>query len=313
MLEMNPSICPLLPEGKGLAVALGNFDGVHLGHRALLKETVRQREKSGGELLAAVWSPKEHPQTLLGGEEIAFLTSEEEKIRRFRESGIDFFLTDPFASVRSLSPEAFVKEILVGRYRCRAAVCGYNFRFGKGGAGDAESLSRLMKENGGEGIVLPPVLFEGKAVSSSAIRVLIEKGEVERAEKLLGEPFSFAAEVVHGKALGQKLGFPTVNQFFPEHTVRPKNGVYLTCVETSEGQYPGVTNVGIRPTVEDGEKCNCETHLLGFSGDLYGKKLRVSFLKALREESKFETLSALRNAVLRDIDEAKTYFSLKRI
>ena len=284
-------------------VALGFFDGVHRGHVALL-ERARQEAAARG-VAFAVFSFADEGGIKAGAPR---LTGEEERISLLEAAGVERLYLFDFAAVRDLSPADFVKDILLDRLACVAAVCGFNFRFGKGGAGDVEMLSALLSAKGVPTVVLPPYEEGGVAVSSSVIRAAVENGEAERAAFLLGRPYAFTGEVVHGHALGREMGYPTANIMPPVGRVIPAHGVYaVSCAIDGVGALPAVANVGVRPTVEEDACVNCEVHLLAPVSDLYGKRLTVSFLSRLREEKKFESTAALAKQIAADIENAKEY------
>ncbi len=296
----------VLAENDRISCALGNFDGVHLGHQALLASA---RDK-GNCTKSAVWTFSEPSSRLVSG--IDLLTAPEERLALFRQAGIDLvFLTD-FASVRGLSREAFVKNILFDACHVRRAVCGFNFHYGAKAAGNADTLSSALAALGGKTVVIPPFVLNGKTVSSSEIRMALAVGDAEGATAMLGRPYAIASPVLHGKKLGRTLGFPTVNQRFPALRALPRFGVYVVRVTLDGKLYGGVANVGCRPTVEDGNAVNAETFLFDFEGDLYGKTLQTEFLHFLRPEQRFPDLAALKAAVDQNIEEAKAYFAKLR-
>lgn len=269
------SALPSLPEGA--SAALGNFDGVHIGHRELFRAAAEKRP-------SVIWTFSVPAKP---GAPVKFITSPGERLSLFSESGADYAVTVDFDSVKDMTPEEFVRDHLKGTLHISRAVCGYNFRFGRGGAGNADGLRALCEKYGLECTVVPEVSADGREVSSSLIRELISRGDTESAAKYLGRSFSLCAPVIHGKGLGRSCGFPTVNQLFPEDCIVPACGVYAAAVEVDGKVYPGAANVGMRPTVSDGNDVNCETYIIGFSGDLYGKTVRVSFLRKIRDEITF--------------------------
>ncbi len=293
-----------LSEGDRVAAALGNFDGVHLGHRALLK---RAASLQAGETKSAVWTFAEPSSRLVGG--ISLLTDPEERFALFREMGIDLVFLADFEAVRGYSPEAFVREILYQACHVRRAVCGFNFRFGAKAAGTAETLQAQLSALGGEAEVVPPFMMGDKTVSSSEIRRLLSEGAVERAGEMLARPYALTGKVLHGKKLGSTLGFPTANQAFPPHRAVPRFGVYIVRVTVDGKTYGGVANVGLRPTVEHSTAVNAETYLLDFAGELYGKTVKTEFLHFLRPEKRFSSVEALTAAVQENIREAEAYFA----
>ncbi|MBR2847911.1 MAG: bifunctional riboflavin kinase/FAD synthetase [Clostridia bacterium] len=292
-----------LPD-RPLAVALGNFDGVHRGHQRLLS-AVREIAARIPGCVCAVWS---FTTLAKDASSIPSLTTTEEKLRHIAASGVQYAILENFEDMRSLSPETFAISYLYEKLHCAAAVCGFNYRFGKGGAGDADLLSSLLSPCGCSVTVVPPVVFDGRVVSSTRIRAAVAEGDMEQAAALLGRPFSICLPVVHGRKLGRTIGLPTVNQTFPEGHIIPLRGIYA-CACTIDGcRYPSVSNVGVRPTVSDGDKVNCETHIIGYNGDLYGESIRVEFYRRLRDEMKFSSVDELKEAIEKDILGARSYF-----
>ncbi len=286
-----------------VSLALGNFDGVHMGHRAVITACIGYARETG--MKSAVWCFAQNPKPNVDG----LLTDTEEKMRIFTELGADYVILENFENVKDMSPQAFVKEYLK-KLGAKAVFSGFNFRFGKGASGDVPLLERLCGEEGIFFGCTDRVSENGAVLSSSLIRSLIKEGRVDEAEKLLLRPYSITSEVTHGRHLGASLGFPTVNQSFDNGKTVPKNAVYLTLTIIDEKAYPSVSNVGARPTV-NGKHLRLETHILDFEGDLYGKKITVEFKKFRRDETKFSSEEQLKNAVLADIAAAKEYFSKK--
>ena len=279
--------------------ALGDFDGVHIGHRRVVEETLG----AAGDFNAAsaAWFFGESPK---GG---AVLTDADEKDAIFSALGIRLSLREDFGAVRDLSPERFVFEYLAP-LGCRAVVCGFNFRFGKGASGNTEKLKELCEAAGMGCRVVPPVCLSGSTVSSSAIRERLAEGDVEGANGMLGRAYSVRSAVTHGRTLGSKLGFPTVNQSFSAGRALPRRGVYFTYTEADGRKMPSVSNVGSRPTV-GGHELRLETHILDYEGDLYGDSPRVSFLKFRRPEKKFGSEKELAAAVADDAAAAREFFA----
>ena len=289
-------------------VCLGNFDGVHIGHAALIQETLAKKEqlsKDHAEIAACACFFRTLTSDYLRDTPTPRLTTFDEKLSLFATSGLDYAFVIDFEEVGGLSPDIFVEQILKASFHCVFAVCGFNFRFGKQASGDADRLKSLM-DNAAS--IVHPVIVGGKTVSSSLLRQLIADGDVHLVPALLGRPYSLNVDVLHGKALGRTLGIPTINQCFPQKLAVPKRGIYITKTQIGDVEYPSVTNVGIRPSVEDGDFLNCETHILDFDGDLYGKRLRVQFIHRLRDEMKFENVNALTAQIQADIKAAKAYY-----
>jgi riboflavin kinase/FMN adenylyltransferase len=283
-----------------MVVALGNFDGVHIGHSQLIEIAVSESKNIGGH--TAVWN------FIYNNSKAPLIIDCDDKIGLFQALGAAAVVTADFEELRDLPPAEFVRDVLVARLHCRVAVCGFNYRFGRNAAGNADDLRSLMVKNGGSCVIVPPVVADGEIVSSTLIRTLIARGETDRVIKFLGRPYSLRAPVIGGARLGTRLDFPTINQLFPDNMIKPRHGVYCTQTSVDGAVYNCVTNVGIKPTVSESGAVTCETHLLHFSGDLYGKTLRVRFYKKLRDEMKFSSLNDLKSAVEHDIKSAETYF-----
>jgi riboflavin kinase/FMN adenylyltransferase len=297
----------ILPDGVRLSCALGNFDGVHLGHSALLTEAAKKEYDVDA---SAVWTFRVHPQIYLGNPNVRILTSMEQKLEYFKELGIDYAILEDFPAVSSLSPEEFAKDLLIKKLGVVHAVCGFNFSFGRKAEGNCETLKKFFEENGLQVTVMPPLSIGGDIVSSSLIRAKIESGNIEDAEKLLGHPFSIFLPVTQGQQLGRKIGIPTINQLFPENSAVPRFGVYACRCHIDGETHLGIANVGIRPTIIEKKKViGCETHILDYSGDLYGKKIRVDFCKFIREEKKFASLDELVTEINKNIAQIREYFS----
>ena len=278
------------PEGE-LAAALGSFDGLHLGHRQVIGNTL-----SAPGLSPAVITFQQNPSVSLQKKPVPLLTTNEQKLALLEEMGVEVVYLLSFEQIRDMEPEDFV-EALYRVCRVRALSCGFNFRFGKNGRGDAGLLKELCREKGIELSVTPPVSVAGETVSSTRIRACLEQGDVQQAGQLLGRPFGYDFEVTHGRQLGRTWGTPTINQPFPQGYVLPRFGVYASLVEVEGQKYYGVTNIGVKPTV--GSDCALsETWIPEFSGDLYGKKVPVELLDFIRPERKFDSLDQLKNEIL---------------
>ena len=288
------------------AVALGNFDGVHKGHQELIRKTVEYSAAHG--LKSAVFTFENHPRNVLAGRPVIqniLYPADKEKI--LEDMGVDYLFSIPFdQEFASMPPEVFIEEILWETFMMKVAFCGFNYCFGAKGAGTAELLSDAGRLLGFDVQILPPYTVDDEVVSSTLIRQLIESGEVESCEKYLGRSYTIAGEVVTGQRLGRTIGFPTVNLNLDEDMVSPPNGVYVTCCEYEGKKYPSITNVGKKPTVGEFSR-NAETHLLDFSGDLYGEKIRVDFLQKVREEKKFSGLEELQEQIRLDCEYAREW------
>ena len=278
---------------QGCAVALGYFDGLHVAHR----ELIRLARASGDRCAVLTFSGSRPP----------YIASESEKIALFEEAGADCVFTFDFDAVKDMTYDRFFEEVLTGRLAVSSLYCGYNYTFGKGAAGGAKELARLCERAGIPLSVTPEIRLGGAPVSSTSIKSMIASGDIEGANAVLGRPFTVSGRVMHGQALGRRLGFPTVNIEYGDGRVRLPYGVYFTLCRADGKSVPSVTNVGTRPTV-DGSGLLCETYLLEGSPDLYGKNIEVSFLKFRRFEKKFADKDELAKAVAGDIEAARNYF-----
>jgi riboflavin kinase/FMN adenylyltransferase len=291
------------PESRPSAVALGVFDGVHVGHRAILGTALTRARADGLEAVACTFDP--HPMEVLQPDRAPRpITTLEERLALIGETGIDTVVVLTFTrELAAVEPEAFVKEVLLERLRAREVVVGYNHRFGRGARGDARLLQELAPRMGFQAHVVPPMTVEGTPVSSSEIRAALQRGDVTRAARDLGRPYSIAGLVTSGAGRGRTLGFPTAN-IESERPVLVARGVYRGRVLIDDTAHPAVVNVGVRPTFGE-TTLAVEAHLLDFSGDLYGRRVRLEFLERLREEMRFSSVEALKAQVARDIESAR--------
>lgn len=276
------------------AVALGMFDGVHIGHKAVLSGAVNSPYKSVAVTFSSI--------PFKTGGSIATATDKEQKLRAF---GVDEVLFLEFNEVCSLSPEEFL-NYLKEKYNLAKICCGFNYRFGKKAAGDTAFLSAWCKAQGIEFFECPEVLFKDKTVSSTRIKELLSVGDVQTANLLLEEEFSFSAEVQKGDARGRTWGFPTLNQRWPEGVVSVKRGVYQTVVTIDGKDYNAVTNIGVRPTYET-EYIAAESYVLDYNDFCYGKTVKTRLVKFLREEKKFSSKEELIAAIKGDAEYVKKH------
>lgn len=284
-------------------LTIGSFDGVHLGHRLLIKRAQEEAKSRRGEVVIFTFEP--HPMHVLNPhQKLLLLTPLESKLYLLENLGVDTVIAYPFShETAQKSPEAFVEEVLYRSIRPLKVIVGYNFTFGKNRGGNAETLRDLGDVFGFQVEVLPPLEVEGIAVSSSYIRSLILQAEVEKASKYLGNPFFIKGEVVHGEKLGSLLGIPTANLKVDPLQILPK-GVFVVKVSwEKKGTYGGVLNIGTRPTF-GGKQLSVEVHLINFSENLYGEKLLIEFVKKIRDERQFENPQALFEQIKKDIKYA---------
>lgn len=298
----------VLPEKikkQGTAVALGYFDGIHLGHRAVLDTALASAEKE--DLVPVVMLFDIHPRKLISGNIPPMLTSEKKKRSLLENMGFTVVDFD-FREAMNYSPDEFIEKILIDCLNARVVTCGFDYHYGKGGKGNAATLRQELEKRDVRVFAKAAVLLDGDVVSSTAIRDFISKGEIERANAMLGSLFSYDFTVEKGDGIGRVLGFPTINQFFPEDFIIPRYGVYASRVCLDGKYYPAVTNVGVRPTLDE-TSMRSETCILDFHGDLYGKNVEVSLVRFIRDEIKFPDLESLSAQIERDIIRARSIYN----
>lgn len=298
------SYCGIISEGA-CVLALGCFDGVHLGHAQVLQtaKSIAIEKK----LPLAVLSFDSPPRNVFSDVKTPLIISNEEKSAIFERLGVDYDVSiTPDAAFLSMDAKAFVDFMICKRFSARHVVCGFNYTFGAGREGDVELLKKLCADHGVGVTAVEEYKQDGICVSSSLIRRAITDGDTKAIKNMLGRYYSITADVVNGQHLARKLGFPTVNMIPKDDVMLIKNGVYVTRVNVGGEQKYGITNVGVRPTV-NGDLLCAETHIFDYSGDLYGERLTVEFVHFLRAETKFEGVEALAEQVENDIQRAKEY------
>jgi riboflavin kinase/FMN adenylyltransferase len=288
---------------RGGALAVGNFDGVHLGHAALLTALVRQAHLHSGPAVALTFDP--HPlQLLRPGQTPPALTTPAERTRLLLELGADHVVTlHTTPELLRLSAEEFFTEVIRGRFGARAMVEGLNFGFGRGRAGSVETLGKLCTEARIALTIVPPVQLDGGEVSSSRVRAALQAGDVESAERLLGRPYRLHGTVGVGQRRGATLGFPTAN-LNDLQTLAPGDGVYAARASHGGSTWPAAVNVGPNPTFGENAR-KVEVHLIGFAGDLYGRPLAVDFVRRLRDTKPFGSVTELVEQLRRDVEAAR--------
>ncbi len=321
------------------AVALGSFDGVHLGHQELIRRTVNAARERG--LNSGVFTFSNHPKNVIVGEDaVKNILYKREKEIIIASLGVDYLFDVPFTKeVMALPKERYVKELLVEKCHAKLIACGFNHRFGFKAEGDTRFLEAYGKEQEYETIVMEPYTVDGNVVSSTLIRTLIAAGRVDKCPSYMGRYYAINGEVVVGNRLGRTIGFPTSNLMIDFSMVTPPNGVYVTFCTYNGKRYPSVTNVGVKPTIKKqvGEPSrkhsedealgsdlsnvkktdeyervkNVETHIFDFDSELYGKTITVEFLRKLRDEVKFDSISDLSEQIVRDCREARKYHEEK--
>lgn len=295
------------------ACGMGNFDGVHLGHQRLIHELVTKADKDGLETFVVTFEP--HPLKILSPEDAPSLITSLEQKKKFIESyGVKNLLLIPFTKKFSqMSYEEFINRILIEKLNAKLIVVGYNFQFGSGGKGTAEKLKSIGLEKGFETLIVPPVTVNGRIVSSTLIRNMIESGKMKEAKTLLGRPFSIRGKVVKGEAIGRKLGFPTANVFLSPQIIKPAFGVYAVLVLRNGTFYRGIANIGRKPTfakVDDSSNVTLEVHIFDFNEQIYGEEIEVYFIERIREEKAFQNMESLVLQIKMDIEKARSILDL---
>ena len=301
--------------GPACALSIGNFDGVHRGHRALLKELVAgAREK---DLVSCVLTFEPHPKEFFSPEQAPpRILNLRDKLAALAKLGIDRVVVEHFNSAFArLSPEEFVSEIIVKRLNTKWILIGDDFCYGAKRAGNFASLKAAGEKYGFEVSSIQTILEDGERISSSALRAALANGDMKQAEKLLGRPYGISGHVIHGQQLGRQLGFPTLNLAVANHLHHRKpatTGIFTAQVlGLSDKPLPGVASLGVRPTVEDKGRVLLETHIFDYQQDVYGKIITVELLEKIRDEEKYDDLDTLTHAIAQDAKQARNYFQKK--
>lgn len=294
---------------KETAVAIGKFDGMHRGHSRLLQE-ILDKKKEG--LASCVFTFDPSPAVFFGFSDGQELSTKEEKRRLLENMGVDFLIEFPMTiETAGMEPEIFVEEVLVKRLHTRWIVAGTDVSFGKKGAGNATLLERLAVEYGYHLTTIEKVKVDEIEISSTLVRKCVEQGDMEYAESLLGAPYTIHGKVVHGKALGRKMGMPTVNIVPEDKKLLPPCGVYCSAVKLDGKKYPSISNIGYKPTVAEKPVLGVETYLYDFDRDIYGEEIAVHLYSFLRPEKRFDSLEELQKQVSSDIILGKNYHMSK--
>ena len=286
---------------ENTVVALGFFDGCHAGHAAVFASCRALAHKMGAKSAVYTFS------TLPKNKDAKCIFSLDERIKAIRKSGVDYLCIEDFESVMDLDASEFLEGVLCEKLHAVGACCGFNFKFGKGAVANASDLAKFFQNRGGCVNICDKILHRKSPLSSSLLRSFIEKGELEALCEV-ANPYSIYAIVEHGKELGRTIGIPTINQKIPQDKIVPARGVYITECEIGEDVYPSITNVGVRPSVDENGQENIETHIIGFSGNLYGSGVRVNFYKKIRDEKKFESIALLKKEIEKNIQASIEFF-----
>ncbi|MGN0331136.1 MAG: riboflavin biosynthesis protein RibF [Kineothrix sp.] len=291
-------------EGRS-AVTIGKFDGIHLGHQALLRYIAEQRSRG---LKAVVFTFDPPPAAffgLSGGKE---LMTGEEKRTAFERLGVDVLIEFPLtAETAAIAPRDFIEGILRDRLHTAYLAAGADISFGAGGRGSCRLLEALQEPCGYRVQIIDKVRYQGQVISSTAVRAQVEKGGMESAAGMLGRPFSLSGPVVCGNRLGRTMGMPTANLLPPKNKLLPPAGVYFSEVCIGNCHYRGITNIGCKPTVSDSRQPGAETYIYDFDSEIYGREIQVSLLKFKRPERKFSGMEELRRQMRKDVEEGRAF------
>lgn len=289
------------------AVCLGKFDGLHIGHQALINYVISQKDKG---YQSAVFSFAMHPFNLFSDREISLIYTEEEKRFQLEKMQLDAMISFPFTKeTANMKAVDFIKEILIEKMDSKIIAVGSDFRFGHNREGDVNLLESLSKTYGYELKVFDKIELNHSIVSSSKIREEIEKGNMELVTQMLGQPYSISGIVLHGRKIGRTIGMPTTNLIPDTDKLLPPNGVYASKTIIDEVEYPGITNIGVKPTVGAEERVGVETYIFDFDGDLYGSSIQVDLYAYERSERRFQSLDELKKQMNKDIAFARAYFN----
>lgn len=282
-----------------LSLALGFFDGVHKGHQAVIKNAVNFAKDNG--LMSAVVTFSNHPHCYFYDVAPKYILTSDERAKHIAELGVDYLIELDFESISGLTAEDYLKDVLVKYFMPRAITTGWNHYFGYKKSGNVKFLADNSKKFNYEYFEISPQKEASVNISSTAIRNYLAKGEIAKANSMLGYKFSISGEVVKGKQLGRTIGFPTANIIYPSELIELPFGAYAVNVKFSDRLFKGVTNFGIRPTVSDTKLTTLETFIIDFDQDIYEKTIEVEFIKMIRPEKKFPSLDALKTQISLDI------------
>lgn len=303
--------------GEPTAVAIGKFDGFHLGHQKLLRQLGTQKSRG---LKSVVFTFVPSPAAFFSGVLLQELSTVAEKRRIFEQAGVDYLVEFPFIrEVADMAPEVFIEDVLIGMLHAKCVVAGDDVSFGRHGAGDCAFLEKMAKKNDYNVVIIDKVLYNNNEVSSTFVRKAVKDGDMELVSVLLGAPYHVGGEIIHGKKLGRTLGMPTVNLLPPKEKLLPPKGVYYSYVylhsrkgsRSYDGiQLPSITNIGTKPTVNDQMRMGVETYLYDFEADVYGEYIDVYLLAYKRPEMRFESVDKLKAQMQEDIATGRQYHGI---
>lgn len=293
-----------LPRLPSLCLTLGIFDGVHLGHQKIIRRVIERAGQIGGKSCVVTFDP--HPREVLVPETAPdLLTATQKKARLIEALGVDALclirFTQEFAEIEA---REFVKDFLIDALRMKVIIEGYDWRFGKGRKGDVRLLQKMSEEDGFEVEQMSGVELDGQVVSSTRIRELVLRGDLEAAARCLGRRYSITGDIVEGSRLGREMGFPTAN-IEPHHEAVPPNGIYAVWADVAGTRKPGTLNIGYRPTVSKEMKRTVEVHIMDFYRDIYNEEIEITFIEKLRDEQKFPSIDALSAQIKKDVEKAR--------
>lgn len=296
---------------RSTAVGLGNFDGLHVGHMALVNTLINEARLNG--LESMIYTFTKHPENILRKKLFTpLLTTVGKKIQLLSETGLQYIFFEEFDENYSrMKPECFVSEVLLEKLGARLVVAGFDYRFGYMGQGDVNLLKELGKKYNFKVIIISPVKIDNEIISSTLIRRHVAKGDMESVFKLLGRHYSITGEVLDGKRIGRRIGFPTANMQPEDYLIMPHTGVYITKTLYDGEFYNSLTNIGLNPTFGGMERISAETHILSFDRDIYRSSIEVFFLTKLRNEKKFKSGEELADQIQHDVQATKAYFDLQ--
>jgi riboflavin kinase / FMN adenylyltransferase len=289
-------------------VTIGNYDGIHIGHRRIIERVKERAGEIRGTAMLVTFHP--HPLHVLKPEkELAAITPVDERKRLVEATGVDVLFVVPFtAEFSRMSPEAFVRSILVEKLAIKGIVIGYDFRFGRQGKGDVAFLREMGGTYGFFVEEVEEITLDGEKIGSNRVRKLVAAGNVAVAARVLGRAYAIEGTVIQGKCRGRTIGYPTIN-LETDYALIPKNGVYVTEVEIGGRRFAAVTNVGYNPTFEAGQERTIESFIMDFDGDLYGERVKVVFRERIRDEVRFDSVDELTAQIGKDVGAARAFFS----
>ena len=297
-----------LNKNENLSICLGFFDGVHQGHKVVIKNAVNLARQNG--LKSAVITFKDHPLCYLQNRTPQYILSLDDRLSLIEQQDVDYaYVLDFDEDIADLLAYDYLKDILIKNFKPKFITTGFNHYFGANKQGSAELLRNHQNEFGYKFYEIPPITFNNTLISSTKIRQMISSGDIENIKNLLGNEFYIKSKVTFGDKIGRSLSFPTANMIYPKDIIKTEKGVYVANVEIDGKNYPAVVNFGVRPTVTKEKKLLLEAFLLDFDGDLYNKAAKVTFIKKLRNEKKFNSLYELKMQIADDTKRAKAFFN----